>query len=344
MDLFVPQKESARVDESQIRFNIAWGWKTNAHLLPDKLLQPDEFICTTFQLAEDVSLSVSYYEKSDNIAKAFMVFVAYCPGYGSVSIKYDSLTNTNVALRYRQQDSQWYGRIYIENSDKHRHTYSRYGRKGIFRFPITLLLVGSPPPSATPPPPPPPPQCGGPKLGRGRLFDPAISDVTFVLNSDKGVIKIPTSRYVLADASEVFYRMFSAGFSESKAQLPIRIAVNDVDEGPVRAMVEFVTTNSIITELADISQRKQLYDLSEKYKLDSLASAAADLIIKINLNVETMIELLEFAGKYSRKVLFTACFEYFKEHRKELDKEALTRALESGNCGVVTAAVKLLMD
>ncbi|TPX41294.1 hypothetical protein SeMB42_g05635 [Synchytrium endobioticum] len=138
--------------------------------------------------------------------------------------------------------------------------------------------------------------------------------------------------------------MFSAGFSESKAQLPIRIAVNDVDEGPVRAMVEFVTTNSIITELADISQRKQLYDLSEKYKLDSLASAAADLIIKINLNVETMIELLEFAGKYSRKVLFTACFEYFKEHRKELDKEALTRALESGNCGVVMAAVKLLMD
>ncbi|TPX45186.1 hypothetical protein SeLEV6574_g04014 [Synchytrium endobioticum] len=93
--------------------------------------------------------------------------------------------------------------------------------------------------------------------------------------------------------------MFSAGFSESKAQLPIRIAVNDVDEGPVRAMVEFVATNSIITELADISQRKRLYDLSEKYELDSLASAAADLIIKIDLNVETMIELLEFAGNIS---------------------------------------------
>ncbi|TPX30340.1 hypothetical protein SeMB42_g07930 [Synchytrium endobioticum] len=136
-----------------------------------------------------------------------------------------------------------------------------------------------------------------PKLTHRRLYDEKVSDAILVVRaSTDTLVDIPVSKAVLSDTSEVFYKMFSAGFAESESPVP-RINMGDFSEASVRAMVEFIYTNSITTVLDNVELRKQLYDLSERYEIDMMATVAANMIVKEDLQLVNVIKLLGFSEK-----------------------------------------------
>ncbi|TPX30339.1 hypothetical protein SeMB42_g07929 [Synchytrium endobioticum] len=176
-------------------------------------------------------------------------------------------------------------------------------------------------------------------LNQEYLYDLSVSDAIIVVKSTSGTVDLPVSKLLLSNASEVFYRMFCSGFAESEFKPLIRI--DGISEAAVRAMIEFASTNTMITELGSVELRKEVYDLSERYEMNNLALVAAGMIVKEDLNSESVFNLLDFAEKYSNKCLFDACFAFLKDNGASLNEETLFQALIAGGNGVKRALAKL---
>ncbi|TPX46640.1 hypothetical protein SeMB42_g02335 [Synchytrium endobioticum] len=184
------------------------------------------------------------------------------------------------------------------------------------------------------------------------LYDIKLSDVKLVVVNTKGQsVGILANRLVLADKSQVFKRMFRSELpiskASSKSDTVICLPMLDVtdkpfQEKPVRAMIEFMYTNSIITDLETVGNRKQLYDLAEKYDIACLSAVAVKGILQKDLNVDNVFAMLDFAWKYSDKSLWQACYDYLRKNYTGCSDEVLEDAMEHGGAGVRKSIVMLL--
>ncbi|TPX44687.1 hypothetical protein SeLEV6574_g04336 [Synchytrium endobioticum] len=173
------------------------------------------------------------------------------------------------------------------------------------------------------------------------LFDVKASDATIaVKRPGTESVKIPVSKLPLMACSPVFDAMFRSEFLEGQTA---GVIVEDAEETPVRAMIEFAYTNDISTNSLSLEYYKQLYNLAERYEITDLPAIAAAGVVSNYLTMETVFELLDFAERYSNQVLYNALFEFLRDHHTMYSEKGWIFAIENGGVGVAKAISRLLI-
>ncbi|TPX36827.1 hypothetical protein SeMB42_g07027 [Synchytrium endobioticum] len=289
------------------------------------------------------------YEARSNIAGQYLL---HATGLSNVTTiipstsKLNHIDHVEIALAgtpYKvpmknSEPAQWYARLPLEYSDFSSFRVNlatlptdrvQFEFTVLMKFQLLSYTQNKPPPLP-------------PKAYSRFLYDKKASDAIVVAkNSDSAeTFEVRVSKLVLMDNSPVFDRMFRSQFSESQS---CRLVINDADEAPVRALIEFAYTNFIVSKLEGLEHRKQLYDLAERFEMKGLGELATDLIITNDFEMCRIFELLDFSEKYSNQTLYKACFEYLKANYCECDEESLISAIENGGHGVSKAIARLLM-
>ncbi|TPX43297.1 hypothetical protein SeLEV6574_g05150 [Synchytrium endobioticum] len=149
-------------------------------------------------------------------------------------------------------------------------------------------------------------------LGEKPSLNRPFSDAVIVVTAGNGVrdIEIPVHRVILADSSPVFHRMFTGGFYEA---LPAsRVCITQASAAAVRAMLQFIYNSDHRIQLNTAAQRRELWDLAEKYEITGLHTLSAILIGRSDLRVGTACDLMNFAERYSNSTLFNMCLRYLQ--------------------------------
>ncbi|TPX37901.1 hypothetical protein SeLEV6574_g07831 [Synchytrium endobioticum] len=175
------------------------------------------------------------------------------------------------------------------------------------------------------------------------LFNPKLADAVLLVKSGTTTVDIPVSKFSLASASKVFYNIFTQGVSESR-DTPTRVHIVDASEASVKAMVEYAHRKTISAALNNMMERKQLYDLAERYKMLDLGQVVAQMIVKQDLNMINVFELLNFFEKHSNPALYTACLEFFLDNRNSMSEAVFDQAFENGGEGVKKAMKRIIMS
>ncbi|TPX31753.1 hypothetical protein SeMB42_g07709 [Synchytrium endobioticum] len=309
--MFLPQDRNSTTREA----TAVWGWTFEEQHSLMSQIQPVSVLGSLYDGPTSTIMSISIVKGSPYFS-CRVTTASYTP----LTVELTSLRGDVVGPKgtfAKAGPDEWHTHLQFDENILQAATQlptnGWYGPTVLFHYKLTFARVE--------------PQRGRTLFSR-YLYDRKFSDAFLVAKvSDRASIDIPVSKLVLAGTSEVFYKMFSAGFAESESHAP-RIDMGGVSEVALRAMVEFIYTNTIITVLDNMELRKELFDLSERYEIEKLANIAADMIIERDLTLATVLELLEYSEKYSNKVLYNACVEYSKDNRNALVKHLLMAALE----------------
>ncbi|TPX44690.1 hypothetical protein SeLEV6574_g04340 [Synchytrium endobioticum] len=330
--------------ELAIKFTYGWDYEARSNIAGQYLLHATGLSNVTTiirNVSTGVALVVSYTELDHYGGSTFHIILSLAS-----TSKLNHIDHVEIALAgtpYKvpmknSEPAQWYARLPLEYSDFSSFRVNlatlptdrvQFEFTVLMKFQLLSYTQNKPPPLP-------------PKAYSRFLYDKKASDAIVVAkNSDSAeTFEVRVSKLVLMDNSPVFDRMFRSQFSESQS---CRLVINDADEAPVRALIEFAYTNFIVSKLEGLEHRKQLYDLAERFEMKGLGELATDLIITNDFEMCRIFELLDFSEKYSNQTLYKACFEYLKANYCECDEESLISAIENGGHGVSKAIARLLM-
>ena len=134
---------------------------------------------------------------------------------------------------------------------------------------------------------------------------------------------------VLASQSPVFRRMLESDMKEQRTNV---IEISDVDQAVISDMLAYIYTGSApnLDTLA-----RELLNVANKYKLSGLLTMC-ERELKLKINAETVIELLQLADLLDSSYLKKACLNYISlnsgairnsKEWKQLNKEEHTSLL-----------------
>ena len=167
-----------------------------------------------------------------------------------------------------------------------------------------------------------------------------LEDKTFFdLNIKCGGEEFKVHKAVLASQSPVFRRMLESDMKEQRTNV---IEISDVDQAVISDMLAYIYTGSAPN--LDTLVR-ELLNVANKYELPGLLTMCKREL-KLKINAENVIELLQLADLLDSSYLKKACLNYISlnsgairnsKEWKQLNKEEHT---SDGNYGLLAQALK----
>eukprot|EP00747_Dinoflagellata_sp_TGD_P170749 gnl/TRDRNA2_/TRDRNA2_203109_c0_seq1.p1 gnl/TRDRNA2_/TRDRNA2_203109_c0~~gnl/TRDRNA2_/TRDRNA2_203109_c0_seq1.p1 ORF type:complete len:295 (-),score=33.57 gnl/TRDRNA2_/TRDRNA2_203109_c0_seq1:73-957(-) len=146
-------------------------------------------------------------------------------------------------------------------------------------------------------------------LGRQLLEDKQFADCDIVCGEEV----IPCHRSVLAVASPVFRQMLASEMREGREK---RIEVSDASSHSVRAMIKFMYTEEIESEIDDIFQ---VLRLADKYQIPRLGLACYPKLFE-RLSVENVAAAVRALKHFADERPGKDMWNHFCEHLKANDE------------------------
>ncbi|CAM6081738.1 unnamed protein product [Calypogeia fissa] len=132
-------------------------------------------------------------------------------------------------------------------------------------------------------------------------------DVTLAVNENNEQL-IHSHRFILADKSSVFRKMFETDMLEKQTGI---IQIDDATFPVMRSVISFCYTAEI--QFSEEVPAEEVLKVAHKYAIDHLRDVCAEELTK-NINKESLPQMLRLAKRFDAKGLQDAAAKFFKEN------------------------------